>query len=220
MSNQTEELSGLAKDWASAELGRDTASLKEILADDFVGVGPRGFVLTKKQWIARHDAGNLKYGSFGLDEMTVRLYGDSAIVVCRQTVAGVYEDENGRYDIDERFRATLVFVKQDGGRRLAGLQLSLILGRRVAGPGDDVEALHGWLFDGDYPSPHGNGLRLSEPSRAVIDETLDATGATVAGRRTYELSRGWGGRRSRCRTSSSRTTCQKKWLVKTPRSRS
>jgi dihydrofolate reductase len=74
------------------------------------------------------------------------------------------------------------------------LSLSMSLDGYVAGPGDDVEALHRWLFDGDYPSPHGNGLRLSEPSRAVIDETLDATGATVAGRRTYELSRSWGGR--------------------------
>ena len=73
------------------------------------------------------------------------------------------------------------------------LSLSMSLDGYVAGPGDDVEALHRWLFDSDSPSPHGNGLCLSEPSRALIDETLDATGATVAGRRTYEVSRGWGG---------------------------
>lgn len=129
MSIKTEELSGLADDWAAAELDGDTTSLKEILADDFVGVGPRGFALTKEQWIDRHEAGSLEYGSFGLDEVEVRGYGDAAIVVCRQTAAGVYEDENGRYDIDERFRATLVFVDQDRGWRLAGLQLSPILGR-------------------------------------------------------------------------------------------
>ena len=129
MSIETEEPSGLANAWAAAELGGDTASLKEILADDFVAVGPRGFVLTGKQWIARHDTGSLEYRSFGLDEAEVRTYGDAAIVVCRQTAAGVYEDENGRYDIDERFRATLVFVRQKGHWRLAGLQLSPSLGR-------------------------------------------------------------------------------------------
>ena len=129
MSIKTEELSDLANDWAAAELDGDTASLKEILADDFVGVGPRGFSLTREQWIARHEAENLKYGSFGLDEAEVRTYGDPAIAVCRQTAAGVYEDENGRYDVDERFRATLVFVRQRGDWRLAGLQLSPILGR-------------------------------------------------------------------------------------------
>jgi uncharacterized protein (TIGR02246 family) len=129
MSIKTEDLSELANDWAAAELDGNTASLKEILADDFVAVGPRGFSLTRQQWIARHEAENLKYGSFGLDEAEVRTYGDAAIVVCRQTAAGVYADENGRYDIDERFRATLVFVRQRGAWLLAGLQLSPILGR-------------------------------------------------------------------------------------------
>lgn len=129
MGDQTPGPNDLADKWAAAELGGDTVSLKGILADDFVAVGPRGFVLTKGQWISRHEAGNLKYGSFGLDEAQVRTYGDAAILVCRQTAAGVYEDENGRYDIDESFRATLVFVNQSGGWRLAALQLSPILGR-------------------------------------------------------------------------------------------
>jgi ketosteroid isomerase-like protein len=129
MSDQTREPNKLAEDWAVAELRSDTASLKEILADDFVAVGPRGFVLTGEQWISRHESGSLKYRSFELDEAKIRSYGAAAIVVCRQTAAGVYEDENGRYDIDESFRATLVFVDQDGGWRLAGLQLSPILGR-------------------------------------------------------------------------------------------
>ena len=112
MSDQTRELNKLAEDWAAAELDGDTASLREIMADDFVAVGPRGFVLSGEQWIDRHETGSLKYRSFGLDEVQVRTYGDAAIVVCRQTAAGVYDDENGRYDIDERFRATLVPVGQ------------------------------------------------------------------------------------------------------------
>ena len=129
MGDQKRELNKIAEDWAAAELNGDATSLKEILAGDFVAVGPRGFVLTGEQWISRHETGSLRYGSFGLDEVEVRTYGDAAILVCRQSAAGVYEDENGRYDIDESFRATLVFVNQSGGWRLAGLQLSPILGR-------------------------------------------------------------------------------------------
>ncbi len=127
--HQKQELNKLAEDWAAAELDGDTASLREILADDFVAVGPRGFVLSGEQWLNRHESGSLKYRSFGLDEAEIRTFEDAAIMVCRQTAAGVYEDENGRYDIDESFRATLVFVHQDSGWRLAGLQLSPILGR-------------------------------------------------------------------------------------------
>jgi uncharacterized protein (TIGR02246 family) len=129
MGDKTKEPNELAEDWARAELDGDVGSLEEVLADDFVAVGPRGFVLTREQWIARHETGSLRYRSFGLDEAEVRTYEDAAILVCRQTAAGVYEDENGRYDIDESFRATLVFVRQDGSWRLAGLQLSPILGR-------------------------------------------------------------------------------------------
>jgi len=51
------------------------------------------------------------------------------VAVCRQSAEGVYEDENGRFDINAQFRATLIFVRQSGSWLLAGLQLSPILGR-------------------------------------------------------------------------------------------
>lgn len=129
MGDQTQDVITLGENWAAAELRGDTTSLGEILAEDFVGVGPRGFMLTREQWLSRHDAGSLRYEAFGLDEVQARLYRDAAITVCRQSARGVYEDENGRFDLDDQFRATLVFVKQGEGWRLAGLQLSPILGR-------------------------------------------------------------------------------------------
>ena len=129
MRDTVRQLEELAREWAASELRGDTAFLGSVLTDDFVGVGPRGFTLTREQWLARHEAGNLKYESFGLDEVEVRLYGDAAVTVCRETAEGVYEDENGRYDIHEQFRATLIFVKQRERWLLAGLQLSPILGR-------------------------------------------------------------------------------------------
>lgn len=129
MQDNSERVEGLAEEWAAAELRGDTSSLAEILADDFVGVGPRGFTLTKDQWLSRHDTGSLRYESFRLDEIEVRSYGDVAVMVCRQSAEGVYEDENGRFDLDDQFRATLVLVRQDGRWQLAGLQLSPILGR-------------------------------------------------------------------------------------------
>jgi ketosteroid isomerase-like protein len=129
MNDQTQQVMALGEDWAAAELRGDTSSLGGILADDFVGVGPRGFTLTRDQWLSRHEAGSLTYEAFGLDEGEVRLYGDAAVMVCRQSSRGAYEDENGRFELDDQFRATLVFVRQGGRWLLAGLQLSPILGR-------------------------------------------------------------------------------------------
>ena len=129
MQGNSERVEKLAEEWAAAGLRGDTYSLAEILADDFVGVGPRGFTLTKSQWLSRHDTGSLGYEAFGLDEMEVRSYGDAAVMVCRQSAEGVHEGENGRFDISDQFRATLVFVRQGGRWQLAGLQLSPILGR-------------------------------------------------------------------------------------------
>jgi ketosteroid isomerase-like protein len=128
MDERTRQIEKLAKDWATAEWRGDTAFLGRALADDFVGVGPRGFTLNKEEWLERHGSGKLKYESFGLNEVEVRPYGDAAVAVCRQTAEGVYEDENGRYDIHEQFRATLVFVRQQGRWVLAGLHLSPIAG--------------------------------------------------------------------------------------------
>ena len=41
----------LSQDWANAERVSDASRLAELLADEFVGIGPRGFMLTKEEWI-------------------------------------------------------------------------------------------------------------------------------------------------------------------------
>jgi ketosteroid isomerase-like protein len=122
--DQIKELREVVEDWAAAEQRGDAASLEGALAEDFIGIGPRGFMLTKDQWLERHESGKLRYRSLGLDEVQVRLYGDAAVVTGRQSAEGKYED----FDLRDQFRATLVFVKQRERWMLAGLHLSPIAG--------------------------------------------------------------------------------------------
>ena len=74
------EVRGVADAWTEAERRGDIAHLGGTLAEDFVGIGPRGFLLTKKEWLARHRTGDLKYESFELADVRVRLYRDAAVL--------------------------------------------------------------------------------------------------------------------------------------------
>ena len=139
MQDQGGQVEKLAQDWAAAELYGDTAVLGRILADAFVAVGPRGFVLTKDQWLFRHDSGNLAYTSFVCDEVEVRVHGNAAVMVGRESANAVYEDEEVRHEIRDQFRTTLVFVQEQGRWLLLGLHLSPIAGPPPQGSNESKE---------------------------------------------------------------------------------
>ena len=120
---QTEqEVAQLTDTWATAELQGDTAFLEKCLSDDFVGVGPLGFLLSKQGWLARHQSGDMKYNVHSLDEIRVRAYTEAAIVIGRLTQQATYRGN----PINAQMRTTLVFVQQQGQWRLASLHLSNI----------------------------------------------------------------------------------------------
>ena len=118
-----QEVVRLADAWANAELRGDTRLLERLLTDDYIGIGPLGFLLTKQEWLARHEAGDLKYQSFSLEEVNVRVFNnDAAVLTARQAQQATYRGNN----IPGQFRITLVFVHQQGQWQLVNLQLSSI----------------------------------------------------------------------------------------------
>ena len=117
-----QEVRHLLDAWTTAELHGDVAFLERTLADDFIGIGPLGFMLTKQEWLARPQSGDMKYDVHTLDEVRVRDYTGAAIVVGRLTQQATYRGN----PINAQLRTTLVFVHQQGQWRLANLQLSSI----------------------------------------------------------------------------------------------
>jgi hypothetical protein len=104
------EVLDLVHRWAAAEARNDAGPLGDLLAGDFVGVGPLGFVLTREQWLARFGNG-LVNAAFAVEDPAVRDYGAAAVLVgvLAQQTSYAGRDNSGR------FRITVVTAR-DGDR--------------------------------------------------------------------------------------------------------
>jgi len=117
-------------EWSNAERNGDGTALDALLTDDFLGVGPLGFVLPKSIWVQRFDQFGLAYETFDLEELQTRVHGDAALVTARQTARGTA----GGQPVPEAVRATLTLVVEGGSWQLAGIHMSFIAGTPGAPP--------------------------------------------------------------------------------------
>ena len=116
------DIETLGREWATAELRADVPALTSMLTDNFIGIGPLGFMLTKQEWLDRHQSGDLIYDAVDLDQVTVRVYAGAALLIGRQVQKAAHRGNR----VDAELRTTLVFVQQLGQWRLAGLHFSPI----------------------------------------------------------------------------------------------
>ncbi len=120
--NKTDAHTVLAR-WTEAERTGDRNGLDALLAEDFVGIGPVGFVLDKPAWLDRFTSG-MRYEHLELDEITSRDYGAAAVAVARQHAAG----EARGNPVPADTRVSFVVVRSVGGdeARIAGIQYSFM----------------------------------------------------------------------------------------------
>jgi hypothetical protein len=112
-------LEGLLRAWSDAEARGDAAVLDPLLAADFRGDGPEGFVLDKEGWLDRHRRGDLTVDSFAWTPDEVRVIGHAAVAIGVQSQRARYcgRDRSGG------FVCTLVAVRREGRWRIVNLQL-------------------------------------------------------------------------------------------------
>ena len=101
-----------------AELHADTKKLDQVLTDDFLSIGPRGFVLNKEQWINRHK--QFRYEQLDTSEMNIRLYGDTAIVTDIQKNKATFNNE----PVSLSVRVSQVWIHENSQWKLASIQFS------------------------------------------------------------------------------------------------
>jgi ketosteroid isomerase-like protein len=124
------DIQAFLSQWSQAERTGNREALATMLTDDFLGVGPLGFVLPKQAWLDRYDEQRLKYERFDLEETQVHEYGDAAIVTTRLNQAGTAMG----HPTPTAARATLMVVDRDDGKQLAGISLTFIAGTPGAPP--------------------------------------------------------------------------------------
>ena len=72
------------------------------------------------------------------------------------------------------------------------LDITMSLDCFIAGPNDDVERLHEWIFRDALTRPVVRG-GTTYGSNEVLEESFKTTGAVVMGRRTFDIGEGsWG----------------------------
>jgi ketosteroid isomerase-like protein len=101
-----------------AERKADLETLRELIAEDFVSIGPRGFLLDKSQWIDRHR--EFAYQALDTSELDVRRYGDTAVVRDVQRNRATWRNQEVRADT----RVTHVWVLLADRWQLVSIQFS------------------------------------------------------------------------------------------------
>jgi len=118
----TDQVLDLGQRWAAAERAGNADALDPLLADDFLLVGPLGFMLDKAQYLASRRSGDLRHTSLMWEDVRVRAYGDTAVAVGAQSQQSTFQ---GR-DASGRFRVTQVVVRRNDHWSIVGLHYSPI----------------------------------------------------------------------------------------------
>lgn len=104
------EIAQAVRDWAKAQVDRNTRAIEQIEADDFIFTSSAGEIFTKTQDIADVSSGDWHTISLALADMQVSIYGDAAVVMSRTIRQGTYKDQ----DASGQFRWMDVLVKEGG----------------------------------------------------------------------------------------------------------
>jgi ketosteroid isomerase-like protein len=121
----TAEIKDLLARFAEAQRLSQVDDLSRLLTDDFKLVGPRGFVVTKQEWLDQFRTGTLQIQSLEWDEIDIRThaYACSAIAIGRLDQTASYAGRAA----DGRFRVTAIAIGRGTTWHLAGAHYSPVM---------------------------------------------------------------------------------------------
>jgi ketosteroid isomerase-like protein len=105
-----EQIKKLEHDRIQAGVRKDVAYVAAATADEYVQIDWDGRVLDKAAMLARIKSSAIQLQSNTLDEISVRVYGETAVVTGLATRKGLMDGK----DISTGIRYTRVYTKRDG----------------------------------------------------------------------------------------------------------
>lgn len=114
------QIETLEMQWRQAQVDNNIPVMEHLLADDYVGISANGTIESKVQAIAQHKAGTVRITQLELDDLKVRLYGDTAVVTSKADLQGV----NGESDISGKYRYTRVYNRRLGQWKIVSFEAS------------------------------------------------------------------------------------------------
>ena len=120
--NVEQVLMQMEREWAEAPVKRDAAALDRIIADDWICITWDGETVRKAQVIEDAKSGANTAQSQTLGPMTVRVFGDTAVVTGSISGKSQYQ---GR-DMSGHYLWTDVFVKRNGSWQAVASQTTRV----------------------------------------------------------------------------------------------
>jgi ketosteroid isomerase-like protein len=122
-SQEEQALMEIQHEWAEARVKGDSSYTRRIEADDCTIVWPDGGIVNKRQDLQTM-IGDIVFTEFKIDDLRVRLYGDTGIVVGE----GIIKAHKGKQDLlGGKFAWTDTFVKQGGQWKVVASQITPVL---------------------------------------------------------------------------------------------
>ena len=112
-----QHLRHLNEEWVRAIAAGDGATLDRIMADDFVFSYPLEGD-DKEQFIADCTSGDLKVENIQRDQVSVRVFGSTAVLTARDATKWIY---HGR-ELAGQYKILNVYSRRDGEWKLCALQ--------------------------------------------------------------------------------------------------
>ena len=116
------QIEALEEQWRQAIISNNVTEMDHLLADDYIGISANGTVETKAQALAQRKAGTVLIKTLDINDLKVRVYGDTAVVTSKADLEGT----NGQSDISGNYRYTRVYNRRLGQWKIVSFEASRI----------------------------------------------------------------------------------------------